>query len=127
MTFCLNRLLLFLPLWEARAGSEASNSSTRTAAGRASVSVNLSGQNNPNEKQSLEIALEREEISFIAKPEGRIGGAAGEEAAARLVLILRNEAKIRCSKASGGIGFGSPSWSAMSGERSRVANCDPRI
>src|ERR1039458_2497843 len=33
-----------------------------------------------------------------------IGGAAGEEAGARLVLILRNEAKIRCSKASGGIG-----------------------
>jgi hypothetical protein len=70
-------------------------SSTRTAAGRASASVSLSGQDNPNKEQSLEIALEREEISFIAKPEGRIGGAAGEEAAARLVLILRNEAKIR--------------------------------
>jgi hypothetical protein len=41
-------------------------SSTRTAVGRASVSANLSGQNNPNKKQPLEIALEREGISFIA-------------------------------------------------------------
>jgi hypothetical protein len=45
------------------------------AAGRASVSANLSGQNNPNKKQSLEIAHEREGFSFIAKPQGRIGGA----------------------------------------------------
>jgi hypothetical protein len=36
----------------------------------------------------IQQAHEREESSFIAKPEGRIGGAAGEEAAARLVLIL---------------------------------------
>jgi hypothetical protein len=71
-----------------RAFEKASNSSTRTAADLASVSANLSGKNNPNNKQSLEIALEREEISFIAELEGRIGGAAGEEAAARLVLIL---------------------------------------
>jgi hypothetical protein len=38
-----------------------------------SVSVNLSGQNNPNKRQSLEIALEGEEISFIAEPEGGFG------------------------------------------------------
>jgi hypothetical protein len=36
--------------------------------GRASVSANLSGQNNPNKKQPLEIVLEREGISFIAEP-----------------------------------------------------------
>jgi hypothetical protein len=74
----------------------ASSPSTRMAAGRASVSANLSGQNNPNKKQLLEIALEREGFSFIAE----LGGAAGEEAAARLVLILRNEAKTNYSNAS---------------------------
>jgi hypothetical protein len=43
------------------------------AADRASVSANLSGQNNPNKKQPLEIALEREGISFIAEPGGGFG------------------------------------------------------
>jgi hypothetical protein len=42
-------------------------------ADRASVSANLSGQNIPNKKQPLEIALEGERISFIAEPAGGFG------------------------------------------------------
>jgi hypothetical protein len=43
------------------------------AVARVSVSANLSGQNNPNKKRPLEIALEREGISFIAEPGGGFG------------------------------------------------------
>jgi hypothetical protein len=39
----------------------------------ASVCANLSGKNNPNEKQPLEIALEGEGMSFTAEPEGGFG------------------------------------------------------
>jgi hypothetical protein len=41
-------------------------SSTRTAAALVCDCANISGQNNPNKKQPLEIALEREGISIIA-------------------------------------------------------------
>jgi hypothetical protein len=37
------------------------------------VCANLSGKNNPNEKQPLEIALEGEGISFVAELEGGFG------------------------------------------------------
>jgi hypothetical protein len=34
------------------------------------VSANLSGQDNPNKERSLEIAVDRARISFIAEPGG---------------------------------------------------------
>jgi len=43
------------------------------AAGRAPVSANLSGQNNPNKKQPLEIALEREGDQLYRRNAGQVG------------------------------------------------------
>jgi hypothetical protein len=59
-------LVVFGPLWttspETTSDGDqaaASNSSTRMAAARVCDCTNVSGQNNPNKKQRLEIALER--------------------------------------------------------------------
>jgi hypothetical protein len=66
-----------------------SDSSTRTAAARASVSANLSGQNNPNKKQRPEIALERGD-----QPEGGFGVRQAVDQDAALASRKRDETLI---------------------------------